>query len=424
MGMASHRIVLANFGSFGDLHPYLGMARELQRRGHHPVIATVPYYGEKVAAAGFEFHPVRFAAMQEPDTVLMRKIFHPRRGPEFIVRELVMPWLRAAYQDSLAALDGAALLVSHPLTFAARLAAETRGLPWISTQLAPFSFLSAYDPPVVPLPPFMNRLRRAGPGFWKPLLALGRRSARGWTREYRLLRSELGLPAGRDPLFAGGASPDGTLALFSPLLGAPQSDWPPHTLQTGFSFYDGENGTLPSALEEFLNAGEPPLVFTLGSSAVLDAGRFYQESAKAAQMLTRRAVLLVGSEASNRPADLPPGIAAFDYAPFSQLLPRAAAVVHQGGVGTTGQAMRSGRPMLVMPYAVDQPDNADRVRRLGIARVIDRTAYSAERAARELEALLHEPSYRERARDVAAQVAREDGAAVACDFLERRLGSA
>ncbi len=419
--MPKHKIVLATFGSFGDLHPYLSIAGELRRRGHVPVIATVPYYREKIAAAGFDFHPVRFAEMQEPDTALMRKIFHPRHGPEFIVRNLVLPNVREAYADMLAALDGASLMVSHPLTFAAALVAEQRKLPWLSAHLAPMGLMSAYDPPVLPPAPFLDRWRGLGPAFWKPLLSLGKRSARHWTAPCDSLRSELGLPPIRNAMFEGGASPYGTLAMFSPLLGAPQPDWPRSTVQTGFPFYDGESQALPPGLEDFLQAGEPPIVFTLGSSAVLDAGSFYQESAAAAQTLGRRAVLLVGRDGVNQMRNLPPGTAAFDYAPYSLLFPRAAAIVHQGGVGTTGQAMRSCRPMLVMPYAVDQPDNAARVRRLGIARTIARRSYSAVTAARELDILLREPSYRDRAGIVGQHVANENGAAVAADAIERIL---
>lgn len=419
--MTTHRIVLANFGSFGDLHPYLGIARELQRRGHHPVIATVPHYREKIEAAGFEFHPVRFAELLEkPDAAMMERILHPWNGAEFIIRDLVMPLLRTAYEDSRAALDGASLLVSHPLTFAARLAAEVRGLPWLSTQLAPFGMLSRYDPPVLPPTPVFGRLRGAGPALWGPLIVLGKFGARRWTATYTQLRAELGLPSSRDPMFEGGASSLGTLALFSPLLGSPQQDWPVKTVQTGFVFYDGEQQSLSPELEAFLQAGDAPIVFTLGTAAVHNAGQFYQQSAAAAQQLGRRAVLLIG-DAANHPANLPAGVLAVDYAPFSQLLPRAAAVVHQGGVGTTAQAMRSGKPMLVMPYGVDQPDNAERVRRLGIARVVSRKAYSADRAAKELDTLFRDRTYGERAHAIGEQVRYEAGAVVACDELERVL---
>lgn len=174
--MMSHRIVLANFGSFGDLHPYLGIARELQRRGLEPVVATVPHYRDKIAAAGLEFAPVRFAEMTEqPDAAMMERILHLRTGPEYIVRELLMPWVRTSYEDALVALDGASLLVSHPLAYGAQLAAEVRGLPWVSTQLAPFGMVSAYDPPVFPFAPLLTRLHGAGPRLWRPLLQLAKR---------------------------------------------------------------------------------------------------------------------------------------------------------------------------------------------------------------------------------------------------------
>ena len=417
--MTSRRIVLANFGSFGDLHPYLGIARELQRLGHQPVIATVPHYREKVAAAGFEFAPVRFAEMTEqPDAAMMERILHLRTGPEYIIRKMVMPWLRTAFDESMAALDGASLLVSHPLAYGAQLAAEARGLPWVSTQLAPLGMVSAHDPPVIPFLPLLTRWHSAGPRLWRPFLSLARRGSRRWVRAVEDLRRDLGLLDTGNPLFEGGASPWGTLALFSPLLGRPQPDWPAKTTQTGFVFYDGEDAALPRALEQFLQAGEPPIVFTLGTAAVHNPGNFYRDSAAAAGRLGRRAVLLVGRDtAASLPNDLPDTVLVQDYAPFSLLLPRAAAVVHQGGVGTTAQAMRSGRPMLVVPWGVDQPDNAERVRRLGIARVATRKRYSADVAAHELGALLHERNYAERARTVGDAVELENGAAAACNML-------
>ena len=195
-------------------------------------------------------------------------------------------------------------------------------------------------------------------------------------------------------------------------------DWPPQTVVTGFSFYDGVEDSLPKVLEDFLGSGEPPIVFTLGTAAVHDADA---ESAKALKRLGRRGVLLVGSEATNIPPHLPDTILPVAYAPFSLLFPRSAAIVHQGGVGTTAQAMRSGRPMLVVPFGVDQPDNAERMRRLGVARVLSRKRYSVQSAARELEALLGQTRYQFASASVAKQIAAEDGAAVACDHLERRL---
>lgn len=417
------RIVLTTFGSLGDLHPYLAVARGLKERGHDPVIATSEAYRGKAEALGLTFRPLR-PDMPDLNTEkeLVRRVMDLRTGPEVVVRELAMPALRPSYEDLMVASEGADLLVSHPLTFATRLVAEKRGLPWASSLLAPIGFFSTADPPVIPALWFLARLRFLGPTLYRPLYALARLRMRTWSEPWHRLRAELGLPAIRDePLMEGQHSPWLTLALFSRLLADKQPDWPQQTEVTGFPFLDQGVG-LPDGLARFLDDGPPPVVFTLGSSAVHDAGPFYQHSAEAAARLGVRAVLLVGSDARNRPASLPPGVGVFDYAPYSALFPRASAIVHQGGVGTTAEAMRSGRPMIVMPYAHDQPDNAARMERLGIARVVPRARYTAARAADELRRLLA-GRYATRASEVGRQVRSEDGVATACAALERAAGA-
>jgi UDP:flavonoid glycosyltransferase YjiC (YdhE family) len=217
------------------------------------------------------------------------------------------------------------------------------------------------------------------------------------------------------------------LALFSKLLAQPQPDWPRNTIVTGFPFYDrrdffGETG-IPAGLNEFLDGGEPPIVFTLGSSAFWVADNFYRESIQAAQALGRRALLLIGHQRNLPPGPLPPGVAAFEYAPYSEVLPRACAVVHQGGVGTTGQGLRSGRPVLIVPHAHDQFDNAARVARLGCGRKLPRPRYDARTVTQELGLLLSDARYAQRATEVGAIVREENGATVAVDAIEEVLAA-
>jgi rhamnosyltransferase subunit B len=245
--------------------------------------------------------------------------------------------------------------------------------------------------------------------------------SRKWPEPIYDLRAELGLERGANPLFDAKHSPYLVLALFSRALGKEQKDWPAHTMITGFCFYDSDagNAALPRHLEAFLAVGPAPVVFTLGSAAVLAAGRFYEFSAKAAVRLGIRAVLLIGSDERNRPPQaLPETICVAEYAPYSALFSRAALVVHQGGVGTTAQCLRAGKPMLIMPYSHDQPDNARRMRRLGVARVIQRSNYLPVRVARKLAAMLEEPRFAARAAVVADRVTHEDGVASVCDALE------
>jgi UDP:flavonoid glycosyltransferase YjiC (YdhE family) len=227
-------------------------------------------------------------------------------------------------------------------------------------------------------------------------------------------------------MYEGQFSPVLNLALFSAALAAPQPDWPQNTVVTGFPLYDREvsGQAMPQELTEFLDSGPPPVVFTLGSTAVMAAGPFYTESIEAVRRLGRRAVLLIGRDPRNVPqGSLPRGVMACDYAPYSELFPRAAAIVHQGGIGTTAQAMRAGRPMVVVPYGFDQPDNGARVARLGIGKVIQRKAYCAERAAAVLSELLADDAYSRKAETVGARVRSEDGAGAACDAIERVSGA-
>lgn len=420
------RIVLTTYGSLGDLHPYMAIALELNKRGHQAVIATNELYRSNVQAEGIEFYPVRpdvsFLKTEQGQEIIKRAM-DPNEGIKYVIRELVLPNLRESYSDLMQAVQGADLLLTHPITFAGPIVAEETGICWISSVLAPISLLSAFDPPIMSTESGGN-LRAFGSLINGALFWLGKRSVRSWSEPIRQLRASLGLAPARNPLFEGQHSPDLVLALFSQVFSRQQPDWPSQTCVAGFVFYDrksGETGLEPE-LSQFLNAGSPPIVFTLGSSAVHDAGEFYIESAIAAQKLGYRAILLTGGDPSNVPRSLlSENIVAFDYAPYSELFPRAAAIVHQGGIGTTAQALKSGRPMLVMPYSHDQPDNAARAERLGVARTINRANYTALQAAAQLKYLLNEPKYTQRAADIGRQIQAENGVRAACDAIEARL---
>ena len=414
--------MLTTFGSLGDLHPTIAIALGLKHRGHEAIVATSENYRQPIEALGLGFRPLRPDWPPPADeAAFVRRFMDVRHGPRRLICEFMMPVVRQSFTDTLAAADGADLLLAHPLTFGTRLVAEKLGIRWASSHLFPMSFFSIFDPPLVSVAPNVSRLRFLGPHFFRFALQLGKRHVRPWSAPWHRLRSEIGLEPAADPLFDGAHSPRLVLALFSPLLASPQPDWPRQTVVTGFPLYDRAAAGMPPELLRFLDDGPPPLVFTLGSAAVLAAGRFYSESAAAAQLLGRRAILMTGSGGQNVPSPLPPGVAAFPYAPFSELFPRSAAIVHHGGIGTTTQALRAGRPMLVMPFAYDQPDNAERVARLGVGRVISRRRYTASRAVAELDCLLGTPSYAQRAAEVGARVRAEDGVTIACEALEAAL---
>jgi len=215
-------------------------------------------------------------------------------------------------------------------------------------------------------------------------------------------------------------SPALVLALFSKWLAQSQPDWPPQTLQPGFVYYDSSNkgSNLDPDLERFLQSGEPPIVFTLGSTAVSHPGGFYQTSIEAARQLSARA-LLIGASADTR--FLSPSILSVPYAPYSQVFPRASVIVHQGGSGTTAQSLRAGRPTLFVPWGWDQPDNAARVVRRGAALSLPKNRYSVARAVHALRRLMTEPAFSANAAAAAKYVQGESGVLGAADAIERLL---
>lgn len=417
------RIVLSNIGTLGDINPLIAIALELKRRGHSPVMALPGVYESRIKPLGLEFHPVR-PDIDPNNSLLIEMIYDVNHGTETGLREFLFPALRQTYDDLLDAAtkpERADLLLLGELNYAGPIVAEVTGIPWASYVLAPLSFFSAFDPPVLPPYPRLAKADKAVPGFGRVIKRVARFVSRKWPAPIYELRRELGLPKGANPLFDAKHSPNLVLALFSSVLGVEQKDWPEHTLITGFCFYDADagNAALPQSLEAFLAKGEAPVVFTLGSAAVLAAGNFYEQSARVAMRMGVRAVLLIGSDARNRPnVELPDSICLAEYAPYSALFPRASVVVHQGGVGTTAQCLRAGKPMLIMPYSHDQPDNARRMRRLGVAKEIKKDNYTPAKVVKKLQAIWDDPSISLRAQEVAAQLKEEDGVKSACNALE------
>ncbi|MBK6750691.1 MAG: glycosyltransferase family 1 protein [Acidobacteria bacterium] len=411
------RVVLATMGSLGDLHPMLALAIELKKRGHTPVVNTWEGYREKVEGLGLEFMPLR-PNVDPTDRELLRKTMDAKTGPEMVIKELIFPNLGEMYEDLAAACEGADLLINGEIVYATASLVEKTGIKWISTTLAPLSMFSCEDPNIYPTAEWLEYVRPMPAFMHRALFSVMRLSLNSWYEPYKAFRRSIGLSEDHEPIFDDKFSKLLNLALFSKAIGRPQTDWHSPTLQTGFCFFDeSESGELDPNIAAFLDAGEPPIVFTLGSAAVLDARDFFEESAKAAKMLGKRALLLYGRE-NEPPKHLDENVAAFQYAPYSQVFSRAACVVHQAGVGTTAQVLRAGVPHLIMPYSHDQPDNAARCRRAGVAEIIGRDHYTANSAAKALTPILTDPKYRENAAALKRIVDAEYGTTTACDAIE------
>jgi UDP:flavonoid glycosyltransferase YjiC (YdhE family) len=210
--------------------------------------------------------------------------------------------------------------------------------------------------------------------------------------------------------------------MFPDWFGPRQPDWPASTATVGFPLWDPPSAPHISAeVNDFLEAGAPPIAFAPGSANV-QAGEFFRTAVAVCQRLDRRGMLMT-KYPEQLPKQLPPTVRSFGFVPFSELLPRVAALVHHGGVGTCAQSLASGIPQLVMPMAYDQLDNGQRLARLGVGAVVRRERFTPARVAAALEPLLYSTEVAGRCRELAARCDGQASLNAACDLIARLQAS-
>jgi UDP:flavonoid glycosyltransferase YjiC (YdhE family) len=419
---ASRRFLIAVFGSRGNVFPLLALGRALRQRGHHVVFATTERYRDAVTNAGLKYRVLRPDPLPPPGETLK----DPSKGDsESGLRGVVFPRVDETFRDLLAAGAGVDVLIFPMFIFPGPMAAERLGAAWVEVHFTPGTLNSIYDPPYLPPVPWLYPLQRATslvPRLFNPI---ARRAVRSWHQPLYDLRAREGFAADNGtPLLGGMRSPWLTLGLFSPLLGTPQKDWPRPNVVAGFPFYEEDEGAGSPDVSRFLDQGEPPIVAALGSIAAEDRHKFFSEAVIAAQQLGRRLILIAGPDADwLLGKELPASVLVTAYAPYSQVFPRCCALIISGSIGPLSHALRSGRPLFIVPAAskADQPDNALRVTRLGVARWLMLHKFDANRAVPELRPLLEDGSYRENALRVASQIREENGLKAACQILEDSL---
>ncbi len=414
------RVLLIPIGSHGDVHPFVGLGVALRARGHEVILITNPHFEGLAARAGLGFAPLG----NEADFLRMTAnadLWKPMEGFKLVMRAMV-DLVRPLY-DVVAAQHraGETVMAAQVTALGAGVAHEKLGVPYVSVHLQPSVLLSTIDVPEVQFAGLMRRLpqwlRRAMLAttvrlLVDPLMAPG----------INRVRRELGLaPVRNIPRWW--QSPQSILGLFPEWFAAPQPDWPPIVQLTGFPLFDeGTGAPLEPALEEFLASGPAPIVFT-GGSAMRHGHEFFRAAVGACERLGRRGLLLARF-ADQIPAPLPASVRHFSYVPFSQLLPRAAALVHHGGIGTTAQGLAAGIPQLIMPMAHDQPDNAMRLMRLGVGEAIAPKDFRAQRVSERLGGLIDDPGVVGRARALAGRLQARDALAASCEVIEAVLGRA
>lgn len=408
--------LLLPVGSHGDVHPFVGLGAGLRQRGHEVTVITAEPFRGVAERSGLAFVGTvstdDYSAMtNHPD------LWKPSKGLRVVLNNDMMrkylPRAFAAVRERY--VPDTTVLVGGSLAYAGRIAHDAFGIPFATAHLQPMACCSETDPPVA---------ANGMDGTWlpRPLIRLAYRTAE-WLITDPLaappvneFRHTLKLPPVKRIITKWSPSPQRVLGLFPDWFG-PLQDGGPNFRHTGFILFDDANGRqTPPSLTEFLANGPPPVVFSFGS-AMRNGRPYFDAAVEACRLLNIRGVLL-GKSGEQIPPTLPPNVLHADYAPFSEVFPKAACVVHHGGIGTSAQAMRAGVPQLVMPLAFDQADNATRMKRLGVARLLFPKRFRGPAVAEQLKAL----TQNEKVKQIGERLRETDAVVTACKAVEELIG--
>lgn len=416
-GASVVRVLVAPFGTGGDVHPCVGVGVALRQRGHDVSLMVNDHFRPMAENNELDFIPIGTAqwyktAIQNP--ALTKTLAGARAAGRYML-ETIEPYYRAIAENYE---PGNTVVLATWNAFGARIAHDKLGVPLITLALQPALFPSAYKmPPIGTFPRIPNWLPRP---MVRGLIWGGGRLADRFVCASKIdaYRAKLGLPPNPRPLANWWLSPQLIIALFPDWYAEPQPDWPPAVRMTGFPLFDREDQdtTLPADVARFLDEGTPPIVFTPGTGNPHDH-EFFQTAVEVCHRLGRRAMLLT-PHASQVPSDLPRSICHFPYLPFSQVLPKAAAIVHHGGVGTTSQAMAGGIPQLVIPMVNDQPDNALRVKELGVGDWLKLRAFRTSSATTRLGSLLSSKTVASCCAEIQRRIASQEPLRETCELIE------
>ncbi|MDE0301338.1 MAG: glycosyltransferase [Candidatus Poribacteria bacterium] len=412
------RIVLSTWGTTGDVHPFVALSERLVAAGHDVRVCVSSLYKDRFAKFGVDFYAVgvpfnidQFHGFMD-DLV---RIKNPLESAIRIVKDGILADAEEWYQDCLRGMEGYDLAICHSADVPGQEAAIKNKLPWLTVSYCPGFIKTAEDAPY-PAPnlgPQFNCLswrvaewlirKRADPAFNEFIASVG-------GQERKLIGVE------------GMYSPQLNLVAASQHICPPPSDLPKHHRFTGAWFLDEPNFKVPTALQDFLRRGEPPVIISFGSMGGTRAAETTRILIEAVELCGQRAVIQAGWGNLQLPISSQ-SIYFVEYVPHNLLFRQGKCVVHHGGAGTTASVCRAGVPSVVIPHLGDQPYWGRRLRRLGVAlRPLYRCDMTAESLARRIRKTISSKSMAKKARALGEKISTEDGLGTAIELIGSYAG--
>ncbi|MEX0297831.1 MAG: glycosyltransferase, partial [Kordiimonas sp.] len=346
------KVLIVTLGSRGDVQPYVALGKALSNRGHEVTICTCRTFEVFIKDNGIKYAHMNDGFVELLESDQGRDALNNLNGVWGGLKGMIKllkkagPIQRKTIADAWQATCSVRpdIIVSHAKTYWTEEFAATLGIPVVTAPLFPH---------IAPTKEF--------PFLGFPKLQLG-----GWYNKFTysvvsFLQSRLGGKYVREWRKANGIKirpeqiePSAIMYGYSGHIAPVASDWPDRVVMTGFWFLDQQQAWKPPAsLVSFLKEGPAPVYFGFGSMADKAAERKTKIIIEALSVLGLRGVIATGWGGLVA-EKFPDTIYKLESAPHDWLFPKMAAIVHHGGAGTTGAALRSGKPNIICPFFGDQ----------------------------------------------------------------------
>ncbi len=411
------RLTILALGSRGDVQPYVALGKGLLDAGFQVRVSTFESFREMVTEQSLDFHPVPGNAQALTEMMMSGNSLNS--GNPFTTMRAIMNSFGQLANDYIEAFSAASLMDSDAILnqlpgglFGSDLA-EKLGVPYITVSVIPLIPTRAFPNPLLggrSLGAVVNLASYWGSAqllwtFFRPHIVRFRQRL-GLSAPTRLLAQPRGL----------------TINGFSPQVITSPPDWAEQVHSTGYWLLDEPTWSPPTDLIKFLAAGNAPIFIGFGSMVAPDPAALTQTLKKAVELSGQRAI--IGSGWANLGnTQLPDTMFRAQYAPYAWLFPKMTAVIHHGGSGTTGLALRSGVPSMVLPFGADQHFWGQQTQRLGVGPApIPMKNLTADKLAASIQHLVSDTSIRARAADLGMTLQRENGVRAAVRLIQQALG--
>ena len=406
--MKKRNIIISTFGTLGDVIPYISIAKTLQTYGHNVILATCEVHRNLCEKHNIRFKPLS-PNLDISNGTLVKQMMNSRHGERLIFEE-IMRNIDITYCELFDITADCDILINHCYCYAGPLVAEKRNLVWVSCHLSPTNFWSVFDPSSLSNSEYLIHLPKLGLIINKFIIKMARKQSLKWCLPLQKLRKEIGLPNNEHPVFEGLFSKYLSFALFSSEFAKPQLDWAKSCVQVGFVNSLSSSELEESELKEFIiNKNYPLIIIALGSSVINNSDEIYSIIEQITFKSAYKFLFIGGNSENLQSTDK---IFYSNAISYRSVFKYANLIIHHGGIGTTSDAMTAGVPMIILPQFIDQPDNAYRIKKLGIGEYIQKSKFNANTLLKMVEKITNDNTYYSKAKSISQKMSLDDANAL------------